>query len=218
MSHSKTDRPGKSDRRLSAAEQRRLDHFQNVCDRMAATGYEREVLTISPVLANVVVIVAAVPLAFLTFWLYRTFAPATATDSLEVDLGLPLILAALALVFAHELIHGLTWAIFSQNHLHDIEFGMMWKYLMPYCTCKTPLELGPYVLGGLAPLVLLGILPMALGIATGSLFVTILGAFMALSAAGDVMIVTKLLRFRTNACEVVIFDHPTEAGSVIFTR
>lgn len=218
MSRTKAEHSSNGNRKLSAAEQRRLDRFRDTCNRMSVAGYAQENLTVRPVAANVATLVAAVPLVFLTFWLYRTFAPTSATDSFEVDLELPLILTAFALIFVHELVHGLAWVIFSHNRLDDIEFGVMWKYLMPYCTCKQPLELGPYVAGGLAPLVLLGVVPFVIGIAIGNLPVTILGAFMALSATGDVMIVAKLLRFRTDAREVVTFDHPTEAGSVIFTR
>ena len=33
----------------------------------------------------------------------------------------------------HELIHGLTWAIFIKERFQAIRFGVIWKYVTPYC-------------------------------------------------------------------------------------
>ena len=46
------------------------------------------------------------------------------------------------------------------------------------------------------------------------------GIVMLLSAGGDLMIVVKLLTFKkqNESTEVLIYDHPTQAGSVIFEK
>ena len=41
---------------------------------------------------------------------------------------------------------------------------------------------------------------------------------MILGAAGDILIVIELLRYRSNAAEKLIYDHPTQAGCVVFER
>lgn len=74
------------------------------------------------------------------------------------------------------------------------------------------------MIGGVAPLLLLGILPAALGIAYGSLLISLTGGLMILAAGGDVLIVARLIRYKAEGGEVVIFDHPTEPGSVVFER
>ena len=123
-----------------------------------------------------------------------------------------------ALIVAHELIHGLSWSIFTPRHWKDVEFGFMKQYLTPYCTCRVPLAKGQYIFGALMPLVLLGLLPMLAGILAGSMGLMLLGVIMTDSAAGDILIVWKILRYRSDAGEIVYVDHPTQAGGVIFER
>jgi hypothetical protein len=41
---------------------------------------------------------------------------------------------------------------------------------------------------------------------------------MILAAGGDIMLTIKLLRFKAEGSEVLIYDHPTQAGSVVFDR
>ena len=45
-----------------------------------------------------------------------------------------------------------------------------------------------------------------------------MGIIMADSAAGDIMIVRDILRYKSTAEEVVYIDYPTQAGGVIFER
>ena len=68
------------------------------------------------------------------------------------------------------------------------------------------------------PLVLLGILPMIVGILVGSAPVMFMGVIMADAAAGDILIVWKILRCRTTAEQVLYIDHPTQAGGVLFEK
>ena len=94
----------------------------------------------------------------------------------------------------------------------------MKQYLTPYCTCLVPLSRGQYIFGALMPMIVLGILPMIVGILTGSMPVLFMGIIMTVSAAGDIMIVWRLLTYRSQAETVVYIDHPTQAGGVIFEK
>jgi hypothetical protein len=214
----KAEEKEEKERVLSPSEQRRMDHFQDVCTRMREQGYEQHELSIGLVKANVIVLIAAIPLCLLTVWLYMTFAPISETES-ELELNpFVVVVVLIALIFAHELIHGFFWGLFAEHHFRDIELGFIWKYLTPYCTCSTPLKKWQYCLGGIMPLVLVGIIPLICGIALASPDITILGLIMTIAAGGDVLILIKLLRFKTDATDIEIYDHPTQAGSVIFTR
>ena len=55
--------------------------------------------------------------------------------------------------------------------MKDIEFGVMWKYLTPYCTCRKSLKRGQYITGNLMPTIVLGFIPAIASIISGSLFV-----------------------------------------------
>ena len=173
-------------------------------------------LTVSIVRANVFAVALLIPLLIIGFGLLIYFH----RDGLAIrTVGMLTSLLALAvLVAAHEAIHGLSWAPFAENGFKDIEFGFMKQYLTPYCTCLTPLTKGQYIFGALMPLVLLGILPMIAGILIGSFGLLLLGIIMADSAAGDIMIVWKILRYRSEAGTIVYIDHPTQAGGVIFEK
>jgi hypothetical protein len=118
----------------------------------------------------------------------------------------------------HELIHGLTWSFFTPHGFKDIDFGIMRDSLTPYCTCKMPLPKGQYIVGALMPLIVFGIIPIVVAFCTGWIGFLYLGILMTVSAAGDVMIVVKALRHKSTADETLLYDHPTEAGSVIFER
>ncbi len=208
----------KKERTLTAAEQARLEHFEEVSKDMQAQGYARTDLTISISSANVFSIILAVPIAAAGLILFFLVNRA-GTVSFGTRHGFTLLFVVfIILVVVHELIHGISWSFFSEHHFKDIEFGFMKESLTPYCTCKAPLSRKPYIFGALMPLVVLGIIPMIIGIVSGSLFMLILGILMTVSAGGDIMLVLSILRHKSSAREAVYMDHPTEAGSVVFEK
>jgi len=208
-------------RKLSAAEQRRLARLEEISEGLLAQGYRRTELTISIIKANVYVLLAAIPVFVIGGGLfYLCNRPLHLTiGGMHSMLSLVLFLVVyFVLIVVHELVHGMTWAIFAEHHWKDIEFGVMWQLLTPYCTCTVPLKKSQYFLGALMPLILVGLVPTAIAIAAGSIFWLFAGMVMILGAGGDVMIILKLLRYKTDAEEVLIYDHPTKGGSIIFER
>lgn len=206
----------KKERKLTEAEQRRLDHFNEVGDALVAQGYTRTDLRINMVTANVVSIVGAVALLALCIVAFSFIHP-------EVDLAsgyslIVLLAAFVVLIVVHELIHGLTWSRFTPNGFKDVEFGVMWSALAPYCACNAPLKKGPYILGAMMPLITLGIIPLIVAFCIGSVPLLYIGALMVVGATGDILIVLKLLGHKSTATDVLLYDHPTEGGSVIFER
>ena len=67
-------------------------------------------------------------------------------------------------------------------------------------------------------MLLLGILPMIVGILAGSMPMLLIGILLADGAAGDIMIAWKVIRFKSTAKEVVFIDHPTQGGGVVFEK
>ena len=67
-------------------------------------------------------------------------------------------------------------------------------------------------------ILILGILPMIIGILAGNMSFLLMGILQSASAVGDVMIIQKVLAFKSSATDIVYMDHPTEAGLVIFER
>ena len=205
----------KNEQKLTEAEKRRLEHFEKTSEEMVRQGYVRQDLTVDIRKANRFGIFLMFPLLIIGYGLYYLIHRRMefAASSLLIFL-----LAFFGCIVLHELIHGLSWSIFTPRHFGDIEFGVMMPSMNPYCTCLVPLKKGQYLLGAVMPLVLLGILPMIAGIAAGNTNVLFLGIVMTDAAAGDIMIVNRLLAYRSNAGEITYMDHPTEAGGVVFEK
>lgn len=206
-------------RRLSEKEQERLAVFEATCERLLQQGYTMTNLTIGIVKANVFVLLLAIPVVAIGVLLFAWRNPISLLTPTPQG-SLLFIVLFVVLIVAHELIHGLTWSLFSEHHFKDIEFGFMIEFLTPYCTCRVPLSKGHYILGALMPCIILGLFPAALGILLGSHLLFWIGIVMILSAGGDIMIVVKVLAHKSEdgLKEILVYDHPTQAGSVIFER
>ena len=222
MGNPKRKHPGTPDARekartLTEAEKRRLTQFENLSDELLRQGYRRSELTVGIVSANVFGAALLVPLAVIGLGLFylknRSLAEGFGSMSF-----LWVMLVFAVLIPVHELIHGISWAVFAKHHFKDIEFGFMKQYLTPYCTCKVPLSKGQYLFGALMPLILLGILPMIAGILIGSMPMLLTGILMADAASGDIMIAWKVVRYKSRAADVLYIDHPTQAGGVVFEK
>lgn len=123
------------------------------------------------------------------------------------------IVALIAGAAIHELVHGMTWAMYAKKGWKSISFGVIWKLLTPYCHCDEPLKVREYIIGVLMPLLIVGIIPMILGLCLQSIFLTFFGALYIGGAAGDIMVVALL---RHEPAENKVLDHPSEAGCLIY--
>ena len=200
-------------RELSAAERKRLGRFNEVCERLESEGYGKTELTVGIIRANIFALALAIPVYILGYLLFflRT--------EKGMDFNVFLFVALyIVLIVVHELIHGITWSIFCKNGFHDIEFGLMKEYLTPYCTCCTPLNKGPYIIGTLMPLIILGIIPTIIALGVDSFLLLNIGLLMIVSSGGDILIVWKLLTYHSRHKDILYYDHPTQAGGVIFER
>lgn len=213
-------------RKLSKAELQRKENFERVKKEREADGYRMKDLTFSSLYANVMALIVSLPLILLTWFGFFWRNPDSLKDlSIKADSSLGKLLmmiifiaAFLALVVVHELVHGITWAIFTPNHFKAIAFGLIVKYLTPYCTCRDALKKSQYIMGALMPTLLLGIIPGVIAIITGGGWWLVVGIIMTYTGGGDITLVLKLLRYKTDAKDVLVYDHPYEIGSVLFIR
>lgn len=205
------------ERTLTEAEQRRLDKFNSISSDLIEKGYRKSDLQVSIVWANVMVLLMTIPIMAAGIILMNIVHPGLSYRS-SLPGMMTVLIGFMVLIVVHELVHGLTWSLFAENGLKDIEFGFMKKYLTPYCTCSTPLKKSGYICGALMPLLVLGQIPTVVAIVIGSVPLLYLGLLMILSAGGDILIVIKLLRYKSQAEEILIYDHPTQAGSVVFEK
>lgn len=212
MAKRNTDNP----RKLSQEESKRQKQFVEYSDLLQSQGYRQKLLTIPIKEANKQAFILGLPIVVIlgaVFFLLHQFAP-FGTSPLEILL---LLVLFLVLVVVHELIHGITWSCFAEKRFKAISFGIMNETYNPYCTCNEALTRTQYIIGALAPTVILGILPCVIAIAIGSAPFFLLGALMILAGGGDLAICKKLL-FHKQTGETIYLDHPTECGLVAFSK
>jgi len=186
--------------------------------------YKKEKLTIDLVWANVFGILILIPIG-LIFGLpfYLIWRPEIDIkqlfDSLGpqgVIMGFMLILGILILgIVLHELIHGITWAKFAKEGFKSIKFGILKEMLTPYCHCKEPLSVRQYIIGAIAPAIIMGIVPSIIALMIGNVRLLIFGMFFIMAAGGDLLIINLIRKEKSTD---LVQDHPSEAGCYIYRK
>ncbi|WP_266202540.1 DUF3267 domain-containing protein [Pontibacter kalidii] len=115
----------------------------------------------------------------------------------------------------HELLHGLTWAFFCKQGIRSIKYGVHWRYLTPYCHCQEMLPLRPYILGGMMPGLVMGLLPALAGMVTGNLLLFLFGLFFSIAASGDLLVLWMLRHAKSTD---LVQDHPEKIGCYVLSR
>ncbi len=205
----------KKERVLSEAELRRVRLLEKTGEELEQQGYARKDLLIDINKANTFAVILLIPLFLIghgLYWLiYREM------DFFDLNMLLCTIIF-LVLIVVHELIHGLSWSFFTPHGFKDIEFGIMKPSMNPYCTCLVPLKKQQHLIGTAMPLILLGIVPMIVALLIKDPNMLFIGILMTDAAAGDIMIMGKILGYKSDAKDMVYIDHPTEGGCVVFER
>jgi hypothetical protein len=118
-------------------------------------------------------------------------------------------------MLVHELIHGLCFLFFAKEGYKSVKIGFIWKLLTPYAHCKEPLSKSHYIISVLMPGIILGLIPMVIGLFFGYFFLFVFGLFLTLGAGGDLIIF--VLAYRLSA-DKKLLDHPSECGFFIVDK
>ena len=209
----------REEKTLSEKEKKRLKKTNKIVENYENKGYKKVDLTTDVLKANVYAILVSFPFILLFIVLYyvinRNF---NFTFSYSFWGILMCYLIFIASIVVHELIHGITFSIFAKNHWKDIDFGIVWSALTPYCTCISPVKKHEYLLSLLMPCIILGIIPSIVSIFIASPFLLFFGLIMILSAGGDLLICLLILKHKSKKKECVYLDHPTEVGVLLFEK
>ena len=206
------------ERKLTQAEARRKERFEKISDDLIGEGFMRQDLIIDIVKANIGALVVMMPFIIVMGVLYYTANMHKSIGSFSLSSYLMFLGLFLFLIIAHELIHGITWSIFTPNHMKDIEFGVIWSAVTPYCTCGQPLSKKQFIIGAAMPTLILGFGLGIVSIVTGQFMMFLLAEALILGGGGDFLIIIKLLRFNSDRKEQLYYDHPYECGLVVFER
>jgi hypothetical protein len=116
-------------------------------------------------------------------------------------------------IIAHEVLHGVTWAVAGRRPLSSIRLGFHRATLTPYAHCTDPLRATPYRLGAIMPGLVLGLGPVATALATGNGWLAGFGTLFLVAASGDVLILWMLRKVPATGS---IRDHPSKPGCIVY--
>jgi hypothetical protein len=169
-------------------------------------------LSVSMVAANVYSLVFAVPLAVLFISLYLALWGKQGLIQVRDEISQQIIFFALLVllgIFLHELIHGAAWALLGKKSLKTIGYGVNWKAVSPYAHCREPLPVGTYRLGAILPGIILGFIPVIIGILSGIGWIFFYGLIFTVAAGGDLVVLWLL---RQENFDDWVLDHESRAG------
>lgn len=115
-------------------------------------------------------------------------------------------------VAMHELIHGLFFALYAPGGFKSVTFGVSRTMGAIYCHCSDPVKVKHYRRAGIAPLIILGLIPYFLALYTGNTWFKTFGLLLSIGGFGDLLIWIKLLKLDAN---LIIRDHPEKLGFMI---
>lgn len=167
-------------------------------------------LSISMLRANIVAVIIGVPVAIFQL---VSFGILHGAKKMQVTWNILLFLAlVVAGIVIHELIHGLTWKVFTKKSFSSIKFGFQWKTLTPYAHLIEPVKVNAYRIGGFMPGLILGIIPYTLSLVLGDGNLLWFGVVHTIAAGGDWLLLWLL---RKEKGGTLVEDHPSRAGCYI---
>jgi hypothetical protein len=186
--------------------------------------YKREKLTIDIIWANIFGVIILIPIVLvfgLPYYLrwhteidFKAFLDELSFPDFAIG-GLSVFVAMILGIVMHELIHGITWALFAKNGFKSIKFGILWKLLTPYCHCNESLNVKQYIIGAITPAIFLGFIPSIIAILIGNVWMLMFGMIFTMSACGDFLTINLI---RKEKWDDLVQDHPSEAGCYIYKK
>ena len=165
-------------RELTPDEAQRNEYYEREKARLEQEGYKSYDLTTSVLKANVMAILLVLPFAVIFTFIYLMVNNVTGWDlihsAMAFDTPWELLLyfaIFFILIIVHELIHGVSRAMYAKSGWKSISFGFIAKNLTPYCACNDPLTKFAYIFGAMMPAVILGFIPGIISIVIGNAYV-----------------------------------------------
>lgn len=121
-------------------------------------------------------------------------------------------LSIIAGIAVHEALHGLVFALYAPGGFRSVSFGFNARLGALYCHCSDPLPVRHYRRAGIAPFLLLGILPLLAAYVTGMVWLKTFGLLLSIGGFGDLLVWLRLLRY---PAALHILDHPEKLGFII---
>jgi hypothetical protein len=116
-------------------------------------------------------------------------------------------------IFLHEVVHAMVFSILGDEGFKYVRIGIQWDTITPYAHYSKPIQAIYYRIALLAPALILGALPIALGFLFQQGILFIFGLLFLLFSGGDLLILWLIRMVPNKSC---VKDHPTRAGCYVY--
>jgi len=188
-----------------------VENFEIQREHLKKEGYVEHEAIISVLAANTKSMLLALPLIAIFFTAFLVVWKDIQTDT---EKSLVLLLFFLISIVIHEWLHGFGWSLSCKDGFKSVRFGMMWSKMTPYCNCKELLGFKQYLLGSMLPLLILGLIPSAIALFLGNVYLLYFGALGIIGAGGDMLISLNMRKYP----KALFLDHPKECGFFAFEK
>lgn len=185
--------------------QERIENFEKIKKDYQAQGYTYKKVEINIITANVIAIVIMLVIAVIGIFIFSLLQ-----KKIVFFFPLWLLLCMLISTIVHELLHGVAWSMFCEKKWKSVQFGIIWKMITPYCSCLEPLSWLPYLIGALAPCMILGVVPYIVAIISGNSLLLWFAIFNIAAAGGDLMVALHICKDQPS----LMMDLPEECGYI----
>jgi hypothetical protein len=181
---------------------------------MDTPGYKK--ITVRPDFKKVTVISSLAAIAIIVLGiLIQLLVWKDTSFSIDFVLIIIFLAAYIAGLMLHELIHALAMRMISGVSFSNIQFGFNKRYLSPYTYCNKIVPVRGFRIGLLLPVLITGVLPMIIGIATNTLVITLIGGLLTASGVGDIIGFCHLVKLPGDA---LLYDYRYALGCEVYVR
>jgi len=178
------------------------EHFEN-------ENYEQETIPVNMGFVQLFSIIIFIVYGWVFLLLFNLIGDISFWSSLRVEqdtifganvfinMSFLFILIPILLFLAHELIHGIFGALYSENGFKSIKFGVMGLKGMfsPYCHCREVVKVWQFYMIALMPTIILGIIPSIIALIFGWSHLLLISILMTAAGAGDIFYAIKMLKY-----------------------
>ena len=116
-------------------------------------------------------------------------------------------------IFLHEVVHAVVFSILGDEGFKYVHIGIQWDTITPYAHYGKPIRALYYRIALLTPALILGALPIAVGLLFHQGILFIFGLLFLLFSGGDLLILWLIRKVSNNS---YVKDHPTRAGCYVY--
>jgi len=182
-------------------------------------GYNANVKKLSILKLNIMAVLLTLAALYLVTLLYSAVwnEKVTAGKIFDVSgISFPAIVAVIVIgIILHEMIHGFFFSLFTLKGMRSVKIGVLWKKLTPYCHCKEPVKRYHFIIATIAPMIILGIIPLSFGFVMKNFLLLQFGIVFVIAALGDIMLISLLIKEKNNS---LIYDLPDEVGFAVYQK